>query len=115
MNFSINTQNFSSAIQSLFVNKWLQVIIFLFSIIVYISFFLGGVTQTEGSIPSYQLTTATDSKLEFSFKLEFVENENPRRIKKGDTITALLGNYLSTQQILPHRSALQNFPDRRPI
>ena len=100
MNFSINIHNFSSAIHSLFVNKWPQLLVFLFLIIVYVSFFLGGVTQTEGSISPYQLTTATASKIEFSFKLEFVENENPRTIKKGDTITALLGNYLSTQQIL---------------
>jgi len=96
MNFSLNTHNFSSAI----VNKWLQLLIFLFLIIVYVSFFLGGVTQTEGSIPPDQLTTAADSKIEFSFKPEIIENENPRTIKKGDTITALLGNYLSTQQIL---------------
>jgi len=100
MNFSINTHNFSSAIHSLFVNKWLQLLIFLFLIIVCFSFFLGGVTQTEGSISPDQLTTATDSKIEFSFKLEFVKKENPRTIKKGDTITALLGNYLSNQQIL---------------
>jgi murein DD-endopeptidase MepM/ murein hydrolase activator NlpD len=100
MNFSINTHNFSSAIHFLFAKKWLQVLIFLFFIIVYVSFFLGGATRTEGSISPDQLTTATDSKIEFSFQLEFVENENPRTIKKGDTITALLGNHLSTQQIL---------------
>jgi len=100
MNFSITTHKFSSAIHSLFVNKWLQLLSLLFIIIVYVSFFLGGVTQTEGSISPEQLITTTDSKIEFAFKLEFVEKENARTIKKGDTITELLGNYLSTQQIL---------------
>ena len=131
MNFSLNTHNISSAIHSIFVNKWLQLLVFLFLIIVYVSFFLGGVTQTEGSIPPSQLTTASDSKLEFSFKYyflggitqtegsipsdqlttatdskiefffkpEIVKKEKAGTIKKGDTITAILGNYLSTQQI----------------
>ncbi len=106
MNFSINTRNFLSAIHSLFIRKWLQFLIFLFFIIVYVSFFLGGVTQTEGSISPDQLTTSTDSEIKFSFKLEFVEKENARILKKGgttkkgDTIAGLLDNYLSAQQIL---------------
>ena len=101
MNFSLNTHNLSSAIRSLFANRWLPLLIFLFFIVVNVSFFsfLGGVTQTEGSIPPDQLTKATDSKIELSFEPEIVKKEKAGTIKKGDTITALLGNYLSTQQI----------------
>jgi murein DD-endopeptidase MepM/ murein hydrolase activator NlpD len=70
--------------------------------VVYVSFFffMGGVTQTEGSIPPDQLTTPTDSKIELSFEPEIVKKENAGTIKKGDTISALLGNYLSTQEII---------------
>jgi murein DD-endopeptidase MepM/ murein hydrolase activator NlpD len=102
MKFSINTHNFSSAIRSLFVYRWLPLLIFLFLVIVYVSFFffLGGVTQTEGSIPPDQLIKATDSKIELSLEPETVKKEKAGTIKKGDTITALLGNYLSTEQIL---------------
>ena len=102
MNFNLNTHNLSSVIRYLFANRRLALMIFLFLIVVNVNFFffLGGVPQTEGSIPPDQLTTATDSKIELSFEPEIVKQEKTGTIKKGDTITALLGSYLSTQQIL---------------
>jgi murein DD-endopeptidase MepM/ murein hydrolase activator NlpD len=102
MNFNLTTHNLSSAIRSLLANRRLALLIFLFLIVVNVNFFffLGGVTQTEGSIPPDQLTTATESKIELSFEPEIVKKEKAGTIKKGDTITALLGSYLSTQQIL---------------
>src|SRR5210317_35581 len=102
MNFNLNTHNLSSVIRSLFANRRLALLIFLFLIVVNVNFFffLGGVTQTEGSIPPGELTTATDAKIELSFEPEIVKQEKTGTIKKGDTITALLGRYLSTQQIL---------------
>jgi murein DD-endopeptidase MepM/ murein hydrolase activator NlpD len=102
MNLNFKTHDFSSAVHSLFANRWLPLVIFLSLMAIYFSFFffLGGVTQTEGSIPPDQLTTATDSKFELSYEPEIVKKEITGTIKKGDTITALLGNYLSTKQIL---------------
>ena len=102
MSLSLNTHNFSSAIRSLLANHWLPLMIFHVLIVMCICFlfFLGGVNQTEGSIHPDQVTTASDAKIELLFRSEIVKKEIEGTIKKGDTISVLLGNYLNTKQIL---------------
>ncbi len=102
MNLNFKIHNLSSAVHSLLAIRCLPLLIFLFLMFIYISFFFfsGGVTQTEGSIPPDQLPTAIDSKIEIAFNPEIVKKEITGKVKKGDTITVLLGNYLSNKQIL---------------
>jgi len=102
MNLNFKIHNLSSTALSLFAIRWLPLVIFLSLMAIYFNFFffLGGVTQTEGSIPPDQITTTINSKIEPSYEPEIVKKEIPGTIKKGDTISALLGNYLSTKQIL---------------
>lgn len=102
MNFRTNPLIHLSAIRSNLTNSWLPLLIFSFLTVIYISFFFfpGGVTQTEGSIPPNQITAVTEPQVELEIEPEIVKKEKAGRIKKGDTITVLLSNYLSTTQIL---------------
>jgi len=102
MNLNFKNHNLSSAVHSLLAIRCMPLVIFLFLMSIYLCFFFfpGGVTQTEGSIPPDQISTAIDSKIGIAFKPEIVEKEKTGKVKKGDTITVLLGNYLSKKQIL---------------
>jgi len=102
MNLNFKIHNLFSTAHSLFANRWLPLVIFLSLMAIYFNFFffLGGVTQTEGSIPPDQITKTINSKIEPSYEPEIVKKEITGTIKKGDTISAILGNCLSTKQIL---------------
>ena len=101
MNLNFKIHDISSVAHSLFANRWLPLVLFLSSMAIYFSFyfFLGGVTQTKGSIPHDQITAAANSKFEPSYEPGIVKKEITGMLKKGDTITELLGKYLSTKQI----------------
>ena len=102
MNLNFKNHNLSSAVHSILAIRCMPLMIFLFLMFIYLCFFFfpGGVTQTEGSIPPDQLSPSIDSKIGLAVKPEIVKKEKTGKVKKGDTITVLLGNYLSKKQIL---------------